>query len=148
MHKTGLPGQVTGGFFTASHGGGAHRNAVYSRTKKLWPRAGYLGACTQRVAVGGDSPPGCCLCCLKIISLGSVCPLLFTIFAKYFSLLKINQLTRRQGGSGSWRLRGRGQIEKAPSGVARGLHSEGLAAGGDSPPGCCLCWFKSSNLRS
>jgi hypothetical protein len=29
--------------------------------------------------------------------------------------------------------------EKAPSWVARGLHSEGLAAGGDSPPGCCLC---------
>src|SRR5262245_47253397 len=26
--------------------------------KRKRPRAGYLGACTQRVAVGGDSPPG------------------------------------------------------------------------------------------
>ena len=33
---------------------------------------------------------------------------------------------RREGGR---------RNEKAPSWVSRGLHSEGLAAGGDSPPG-------------
>ena len=32
------------------------------RPQKVMAPSWVLGACTQRVAVGGDSPPGCCLC--------------------------------------------------------------------------------------
>ena len=59
----------------------------------------------------------------------------FYHFCKIFFHIENKPVNSRAGRFGVWRLRGRGQIEKAPSGVARGLHSEGLAAGGDSPPG-------------
>src|ERR1039458_496847 len=44
-----------------------------------------LGACTQRVAVGGDSPPGCCLCCIQINNNRPVCLVFFLkIFRRFF----------------------------------------------------------------
>ena len=37
-------------------------NGIRRSPKKVMAPSWVLGACTQRVAVGGDSPPGCCLC--------------------------------------------------------------------------------------
>jgi hypothetical protein len=55
--------------------------------KKVMAPSWVLGACTQRVAVGGDSPPGCCLCCIQISNYRSVCLVFFLkIFLRFFRI--------------------------------------------------------------
>src|ERR1039458_10370429 len=71
----------------------------------------------------------------------------FYHFFKIFLCAETKAVNSGWDGLG-FRRCGGGPREKAPSGVARGLHSEGLAAEGDSPPGCCLCWSKINNFRS
>src|ERR1035438_1289923 len=77
---------------------------------KLKAPSWVLGACTQREAVGGDSPPGMLSVDLRVSIEG-------LIVQNYFGLFL--------GGGVPWEEGRIRQKLKAPSWVTRGLHSEG-----------------------
>src|ERR1035441_3784197 len=95
------------------------------------PRAGYLGACTQRVGGGRGLTARDAVCVISILAVSGLfvqCFLRFFAGVLAYPCVGVSTLVLLVPTVELFR----GEKVKAPSWVTRGLHSEGLAVGGDS----------------